>query len=460
MKKTLISIVTITIGLLIVDSLNYPAAAEDAGSNFLNIARQTGVEIKEEAGVYIWQGSTVGKIKPAGPLSGKKIGIIAASEFSDFQAYYLASYISEFGGEPVFIIVDWITWKFTRPHIKSKGVRGMFGMSVDPIGVMGDGARHRHKTMNEAKPEDYDALVIMGGHSADVMVADQKVIDFITAAHKNNAVIGSIGGGSLPLIRAKILNGKTVTGNKVVSFMLKKITIFKSIPVVRDERIITARDTVDTPTFVRELCSAFDPDFVPERKDILKGKRILIIAGEDFEDIELAVPVMEYIYRGAKVTLATFPAPVRSRPPLIGMDVVVGNYGLSVPFQEIPEEYYKIVKLSKVRVKNYDVFQIPGAFCPWNMVVADEPVQLLKKVYKANKIVAAICHGPIPLAAADLVEGKKTTGWLACQDALEIMGATYNWQWSAVADGRIVTGRVPDDIPEFIDAVTFALLSQ
>jgi protease I len=336
----------------------------------------------------------------------------------------------------------------------------MFGMSVDPIGVMGDGARHRHKKMDEANPKDYDALVIMGGHSADVMVADQKVLDFISDAHKNNAVIGSIGGGSLPLIRAKIVNGKTVTGNKVVSFMLKKIADFKDVPVARDGRIITARNTIDTPAFVRELCSVFDPDFVPERKDILKDKKILIIAGEDFEDIELAVPAMEYIYRGAKVSLATFPAPVRSRPPLIGMDVVMGNYGLSVPFQEIPEDYYKIVKLSKVRVKDYDIIQVPGAFCPWNMVVADEPVQLLKKAYKADKIIAAICHGPIPVAAADIVDGKKTTGWLACQDALEIMGATYNWQWSAVVDDRIVTGRVPDDVPEFIDAVTLALLSQ
>jgi protease I len=323
---------------------------------------------------------------------------------------------------------------------------------------MGANARHRWQYMGKADPNDYDALVIMGGHSGDVMVADSKVIEFIKAVHKNGAVIGSIGEGSIPLIRAGILNGKTVTGNRVISFMLKKIATFKDIPVARDGRIITAKDTVDTAAFVRQLCSVFDAGFVEKRKDILAGKKILIIAGEDFEDIELAVPVMEYIYRGAQVSLATFPAPIRSRPPLIGLDVVMGNYGLSVPLQEIPENYYKIVKLSEVRVEDYDVFQIPGAFCPWNMVAADEPVQLLKRAYKAGKIIAAICHGPIPVAAADLVKDKKTTGWLACKDALEIMGAVYNWDWSAVVDGQIVTGRVPDDVPEFIDAVTVALL--
>ena len=450
----------LTAGLMLANPSYCSAATGDEASNFLDTARQTGVTIEEESGVQIWQGPATGKMKPVGPLSGKRIGILAASEFSDFQAYYLASYLSEFGGEVVFILVDWITWKFTRPNIKSKGVQGMFGTSLDPIGVMGANARHKWESMSKADPNDYDALVIMGGHSADVMVADSKVIDFINAAHNNSAVIGSIGGGSLPLIRAGILNGRKVTGNRVVSFMLKKIAKFEDVPVARDERIITARDTVDTAAFVRQLCSVFDPDFIAKRKDILAGKKILIIAGEDFEDIELAVPVMEYLYRGAEITLATFPTPVRSRPPLIGLDVVMGNYGLSVPFQEIPESYYKIVKLSEVRVEDYDVFQIPGAFCPWNMVVADEPVQLLKRAYQNGKIIAAICHGPIPVAAADLVKGKKTTGWLACKDALEIMGGVYNWDWSAVVDGRIVTGRVPDDVPEFIDAVTVALLCQ
>jgi hypothetical protein len=38
------------------------------------------------------------------------------------------------------------------------------------------------------------------------------------------------------------------------------------------------------------------------------------------------------------------------------------------------------------------------------------------------------------------------------------MGGTYSFEWSAVIDGRVVTGRVPDDVPEFMDAMTLALL--
>jgi putative intracellular protease/amidase len=426
-------------------------------SSFLETAGETGVTITREEDVKIWKGPACGKAKPNGSLAGKTIGVLVASEFSDFQAYYIASYGSEFGGYVEFLLVDWVKWKFTRPNVKSKGVQGMWGVSVDPIPVLGT-RRHTAKPLLEADPEDYDALVVIGGHSADVMMTENKVIDFINAVYNQGAIVGAIGGGSIPLISAGIMNGKMSTGNRVVAFMLKKIGSFKDEPVVRDDRVITARDTADTAAFVRELCKAFDSGFAPKRKGILAGKRVLVIAGEDFEDIELAVPVMEYIYRGASVTLATFPPPMRSRPPMLGPDVVMGNFGISVPLQEIPLSHYQIVELSEVSVGDFDVVQIPGAFCPWNMVAAGEPVEFLKEAYEAGKILAAICHGAIPLAAADLVKDKKIAGYLACKDAVRIMGGIYSQDWSAVIDGRIVTGRVPSDIPEFLDAVTQALL--
>ena len=48
-------------------------------------------------------------------------------------------------------------------------------------------------------------------------------------------------------------------------------------------------------------------------------------------------------------------------------------------------------------------------------------------------------------------------GWQACKDAVTIMRGIYSWEWSAVSaviDGKIVTEKVPDDLPEFIDAMT------
>jgi putative intracellular protease/amidase len=183
-----------------------------------------------------------------------------------------------------------------------------------------------------------------------------------------------------------------------------------------------------------------------------------VIAGEDFEDIELAVPVLEYLYRGAKVLLATFTPVIRSRPPLVGLDVVQGNFGMSVPLQEIPQSEYEIKKLADVSMDDFDALQIPGAFCPYNIVETATPLEFLKKADAAEKILTYICHGAIPIAAADLIAGKKAAGWEASRDSVEIMGGEYNEKWAAVVDGRHVSGRTPPEIPEYVDAITVALL--
>ena len=264
--------------------------AETAEKKFsgsvLDLAKQTGIDIVQEGDVIFWQGEYGGQTKPRGPLAGKKIACLVGSEFSDFQAYYMASYIGEFGGELEFLCVDWVVYKFTRPNIQSKGVVGMWGLSLDPIPVMGP-SKHTCKNLRDADSKNYDAVVILGGHSADVIVTEDEVRDFLNAAAKNGAVIGGIGAGIMPLIRCGIMAGKACTGNNLVDYMLKKIARFEDSPVVIDGRVITAKDTVDTPAFVRALCKAFDSKFDDRRKGILSGKSILVIAGEDFEDIEL-----------------------------------------------------------------------------------------------------------------------------------------------------------------------------
>jgi protease I len=439
--------------LVVVSLVVFGFSLPSYGQAFLNVAKQTGIEIEKVGDAWVWKGPG-GVTKPKGPLAGKQVGVIAASEFSDFQAYYLASYIGEFGGKLDFLLVDWVSWKFTRPNVATKGVRGMWDLSLDPIPVMGEG-KCKAKKLGDANPKDYQALIIMGGHSADVMVTEEKVIKFIKEAEANGAVLGAIGAGSMPFIRAGIMNGKKATGDKSVEFMLRKIGTFVKAPVVVDGKIITGGDTVDTPAFVRELCKAFNPGFNDPRKGAMKGKKILVIAGEDFEDIELCVPVMEYLYRGASVTLATFDAPMQSRPA--GLRLVQGNFGVTVPLQEIPLKYYKIKKLKDVKMEDFDALQIPGAFCPWNMIMADSPLEFLKKADAAGKVLSYICHGPIPVAAADLVKGKKVAGWLACLDAVKIMGGDFNADWAATVDGNHATGRTPPEIPEFIDAINAAL---
>ncbi|NVM57596.1 MAG: hypothetical protein HWN51_05700, partial [Desulfobacterales bacterium] len=52
--------------------------------SFLDIARETGVTIGRKGDATIWNGPVSGKTKLNGPLAGKTIGVLVASEFSDF----------------------------------------------------------------------------------------------------------------------------------------------------------------------------------------------------------------------------------------------------------------------------------------------------------------------------------------------------------------------------------------
>ena len=94
-----------------------------------------------------------------------------------------------------------------------------------------------------------------------------------------------------------------------------------------------------------------------------------------------------------------------------------GRYGCS---------YYTIKKLADVSMDEFDATQIPAAMCPYNIVEAGTPLEFLKQADAAGKIITYICHGGIPVAAADLIKGKKATEWQTSKDSIEIMGGGYN----------------------------------
>jgi len=60
------------------------------------------------------------------------------------------------------------------------------------------------------------------------------------------------------------------------------------------------------------------------------------------------------------------------------------------------------------------------------------------------------------LISAGIMGGKRATGYAAVRDDLLNAGAEFI-DVPAVRDGNIVTGRVPDDLPEFCQEIIEAL---
>ena len=58
--------------------------------------------------------------------------------------------------------------------------------------------------------------------------------------------------------------------------MLKKIENYDASTIARDKKFITEMDIINTPEILRVLSNIFNPNFEGYRKNMQKGKKILI----------------------------------------------------------------------------------------------------------------------------------------------------------------------------------------
>ena len=83
-------------------------------------------------------------------------------------------------------------------------------------------------------------------------------------------------------------------------------------------------------------------------------------------------------------------------------------------------------------------------------------VSLVRDAVKQGKLVAAICHAGWMLASADVLKGRKVTGFFAIKDDLVHAGASFVDVEVAV-DDNIITSRKPEDLPAFCRTIIVAL---
>jgi protease I len=172
---------------------------------------------------------------------------------------------------------------------------------------------------------------------------------------------------------------------------------------------------------------------------MLDGKKIAILAEEDFEDSELIEPLRSMKNAGARVVIVG----TGSKPSYRGKR---GNASVSVD-----------TTADKVNVEDFAAIIIPGGYAPDKMRRDPAMVELVKKAYEMGKVVAAICHGPQLLISADIVRGRRVTSWPSIAVDLENAGAVWV-DAPVVQDGNIITARKPADLPRFNKAIIEALI--
>ena len=190
----------------------------------------------------------------------------------------------------------------------------------------------------------------------------------------------------------------------------------------------------------------------------LTGKKVVIIVAQEFEDVELLYPVLRLSEEGAEIVVVPVNEGLHPRPYVEGKPVT-GRFGHPVPIPVMAEgNRYRVSRFEELKAAEIDCVLFPGGYSPDALRLHAGTLELVRECHRQGKLLAAICHGPWVLISAGIMEGKRATGYIAVRDDLVNAGAEFV-DVPAVRDGNIVTGRVPDDLPEFCQEIIMALAS-
>jgi deglycase len=169
----------------------------------------------------------------------------------------------------------------------------------------------------------------------------------------------------------------------------------------------------------------------------LAGKRVLILAAPDFEDMELLYPLYRLREEGATVVVAG-----------IGDDPYRGKKGY---FPLKPDAH-----VDQVSSREFDALVIPGGYAPDKLRRVDKVLELVREMNDEAKPIGFICHAAWVPISAQIVKGRRITCVPAIRDDVINAGADYVDE-PVVVDGNLITSRVPDDLAKWLPALIDAI---
>ena len=169
-------------------------------------------------------------------LKGKKVAIVATHGFEEVELSDPKKHLEEQGAETHIVAPQ------------SGAIRAW---------------RHDHwsedyqvdKTIDEASPGDYDAIVLPGGvMNPDQLRKSEKAVNFIEKFFATGKPVAAICHGAQTLIETGALQGRTMTSYPSIKTDLKNAGVrWEDREVVVDQALITSRTPDDLPAFNRKI---------------------------------------------------------------------------------------------------------------------------------------------------------------------------------------------------------------
>jgi protease I len=165
--------------------------------------------------------------------------------------------------------------------------------------------------------------------------------------------------------------------------------------------------------------------------------KVVVLAADLFEDIELLYPVYRLREEGVEVTIAGIDdAPVKGKK---------GHGPVTVD-----------ARVDELAADDFQALVIPGGFAPDRLRRSREVLDLVRAFDAASKPIAFICHaGWVPISAG-ILKGRKATSVDAIRD--DMVNAGVEWiDDASVVDGNLISARTPADLGPWMRALLAAL---
>jgi protease I len=173
-------------------------------------------------------------------LQGKRVAALVTDGFEQSELLEPRKALQEAGAE-VHVIAP-----------KGPTVRGWSkGNWADEVKV--------DRTLAEARPGDYDALLLPGGvHSPDKLRINEEALAFVRAFGEAGKPIAAICHGPWTLIDAGLVRGRRMTSYaSIKTDLINAGAIWENQQVVVDQGLVTSRNPGDIPAFNAKMIEEF-----------------------------------------------------------------------------------------------------------------------------------------------------------------------------------------------------------
>jgi protease I len=169
----------------------------------------------------------------------------------------------------------------------------------------------------------------------------------------------------------------------------------------------------------------------------MAGKKILQLVGDFVEDYEVMVPFQALQMVGHTVH-AVCPDKKAGQAVRTAIHDFEGDQTYS---EKRGHDFALNATFADVKVADYDALLISGGRAPEYIRLNDRVLEIVREFAKADKPIAAICHGAQVLTAAGVVEGKTVSAYPAVAPEVRVAGGEYAdiGMNEAHVDGKLVT---------------------